>query len=107
MGMLELIETAIGITLVYLLLSLLATPIAELLLARLNLRALILRRAIREMLTDPKSRDEAAGRQLLEKLYTTPAISALSLVTLAILPVVWSLPETNGIELRAEEADSA
>ena len=46
---------------------------------------------------------------LLSESWASPslAISALSLVTLAILPVVWSLPETNGIELRAEEADSA
>ena len=60
-----------GLSFIYLLLSLVCTAINEMIEARLKIRAAELQRGLREMLQDPH------GTELVEKLYTHPLVFSL------------------------------
>ena len=65
------LDVAIGLSFVYLIMSLICSALREGIEARLKTRALLLERGIRELLKD------AGGNQLAEKLYKHPLVSSL------------------------------
>jgi hypothetical protein len=74
---LEMLDVAIGMTFIYLLLSLVCTALNELIEGWLKLRAVDLEQGIRELLKDPKNAGDPEGKLLAQQLYNHPLIYSL------------------------------
>ncbi|HQT92301.1 MAG TPA: hypothetical protein PL001_09785 [Candidatus Kryptobacter bacterium] len=72
------LDVAIGLVFVFLLYSLLATAINELIASVLSLRAKMLELAIRRMLTDDSSLGSSLGDILYERFFSHPLINYMN-----------------------------